>query len=51
MPALAKNFTVVARDLPGLGQSSVPASYRATDVAPILYKLARQFSAARNLIW
>jgi pimeloyl-ACP methyl ester carboxylesterase len=48
MPALAKNFTVVAPDLPGLGQSSVPASYRATDVAPILYKLARQFSGGQK---
>ncbi|MYN28564.1 alpha/beta fold hydrolase [Duganella levis] len=44
MPELARKYTVVAPDLPGLGQSSVPASYRATDVAPILYKLARQFS-------
>jgi len=48
MPALAKNFTVVAPDLPGLGQSSVPASYRAIDVAPILYKLARQFSGGQK---
>lgn len=44
MPELAKKFTVVAPDLPGLGESAVPPSYRATDVAPLLYKLARQFS-------
>lgn len=44
MPELAKNHTVVAPDLPGLGESAVPHSYRATDVAPLLYKLALQFS-------
>ncbi|MGJ9420749.1 alpha/beta fold hydrolase [Massilia sp. CMS3.1] len=48
MPELAKRYTVVAPDLPGLGQSAVPASYRATDVAPILYKLARQFSSGQK---
>ncbi|TBU71819.1 alpha/beta hydrolase [Pseudomonas daroniae] len=44
MPELAKQFTVVAPDLPGLGQSAVPPSYRATDIAPLLHKLAVQFS-------
>jgi len=48
MPQLAKRYTVVAPDLPGLGQSAVPASYRATDIAPILYKLARQFSGGQK---
>lgn len=48
MPELARHYTVVAPDLPGLGLSSVPASYRATDVAPILYKLARQFSGGQK---
>ncbi|WP_413741392.1 alpha/beta fold hydrolase [Sodalis sp. RH15] len=48
MPILAKNFTVVAPDLPGLGQSAVPPSYRATDVAPLLYKLAVQFSGGKK---
>lgn len=44
MPELAKHHTVVAPDLPGLGQSAAPKSYRATDVAPLLYTLAKQFS-------
>jgi pimeloyl-ACP methyl ester carboxylesterase len=44
MPELAKHHTVVAPDLPGLGQSDEPKSYRATDVAPLLYKLALEFS-------
>ncbi|AFT69041.1 CFTR inhibitory factor, Cif [Alloalcanivorax dieselolei B5] len=48
MPELAKQFTVVAPDLPGLGQSAVPTSYRATDVAPLLYKLALQFSGGKK---
>lgn len=48
MPELARNFTVVAPDLPGLGQSDVPASYRATDVAELLYKLAQQFSGGEK---
>lgn len=48
MPLLAKNFTVVAPDLPGLGQSAAPASYRATEVAPLLYKLAHQFSGGQK---
>lgn len=45
MPELSKRYTVVAPDLPGLGQSEVPSSYRATEVASLLYKLAKQFSA------
>ncbi len=48
MPELAKRFTVVAPDLPGLGQSAVPPSYRATDVAQLLYKLAVQFSGGQK---
>ncbi|OCT24824.1 alpha/beta fold hydrolase [Pseudomonas putida] len=48
MPELAKHFTVVAPDLPGLGQSQTPPSYRATDVAPLLYKLAAQMSNGRK---
>jgi pimeloyl-ACP methyl ester carboxylesterase len=47
MPELAKNHTVVAPDLPGLGQSEVPSSYRATDIAPLLFKLAQQFSGGK----
>lgn len=47
MPELARNYTVVAPDLPGLGDSEVPPSYRATDVAPLLYKLAMQFSGGK----
>lgn len=41
MPELAKNHTVIAPDLPGLGQSEVPQSYRGKDVAETLYKLAK----------
>ncbi len=48
MPELAKRHTVVAPDLPGLGQSDVPKSYRATDVAPLLYKLALQLNGGRK---
>ncbi|WP_147675780.1 alpha/beta fold hydrolase [Xanthomonas massiliensis] len=48
MPELAKHYTVVAPDLPGLGQSAVPTSYRATEVAPLLYKLAEQFSGGQK---
>lgn len=48
MPELAKNHTVVAVDLPGLGQSDVPHSYRATDVAPLLYQLAQQFAGGKK---
>ncbi|WP_459619624.1 alpha/beta fold hydrolase [Burkholderia sp. 3C] len=48
MPVLAKNHTVVAVDLPGLGQSAVPASYRAIDVAPLLYRLAETFSGGQQ---
>lgn len=48
MPELAKRFTVVAPDLPGLGQSEVPTSYRATDISPLLYKLAERFSGGQK---
>lgn len=47
MPELAKTRTVVAVDLPGLGQSDVPKSYRATEVAPLLYQLAEKFSGGK----
>lgn len=46
MPELAKTNTVVAVDLPGLGLSGVPPSYRAIDIAPLLFELASQFSGA-----
>ncbi len=48
MPELSRHYTVVAPDLPGLGQSAAPTSYRASDVAPILYKLAQQFSGGQK---
>ncbi|MET0255484.1 MAG: alpha/beta hydrolase [Luteibacter sp.] len=44
MPQLAGHNTVVAIDLPGLGQSAPPLSYRATDVAALLYDAAQGFS-------
>jgi pimeloyl-ACP methyl ester carboxylesterase len=46
MPELARTHTVVAVDLPGLGESGAPKSYVGQDVAPILHKLAKQFSPA-----
>jgi len=33
MPALAKNYTVIAPDLPGLGDSSKPTGYDGKTVA------------------
>ena len=44
MPLLAASHTVVAVDLPGLGQSATTRSYAGQDVAPLLYGLARSFS-------
>ncbi|WP_292009912.1 alpha/beta hydrolase [Chryseobacterium sp.] len=44
MPELAKKYTVVAPDLPGLGESGVAKSFQALDVADILYKLALENS-------
>lgn len=44
MPLLARDFTVVAPDLPGLGLSAPPESYAGQDVSEHLYKLARSFS-------
>jgi len=46
MPLLARDHTVVAPDLPGLGQSAPLPSYAGQDVAPILYHLAKSFSPA-----
>jgi pimeloyl-ACP methyl ester carboxylesterase len=44
MPLLAENYTVVAVDLPGLGQSDVPKSYAGQDVAKLLYQFAKSHS-------
>ncbi len=45
MPLLARHFTVVAPDLPGLGLSEPPrTSYTGQDVSVYLHKLARSFS-------
>lgn len=48
MPELAKRYTVVAPDLPGLGESQVPPSYRATDVSQLLHKHALSHSGGRK---
>lgn len=40
MSELAKKHTVIAPDLPGLGQSQVPSSFKGLDVAALLNKLA-----------
>jgi pimeloyl-ACP methyl ester carboxylesterase len=53
MPRIARNFTVVAPDLPGLGQSEPPkTSYASQDISIYLYKLAKSFSldAPFNLV-
>ena len=44
MPALARTNTVVAVDIPGLGQSGVPRSYAGQDVAEMLHRFAKTFS-------
>ncbi|MBX5041194.1 alpha/beta hydrolase [Rhizobium lentis] len=44
MPLLAKDYTVVAIDLPGLGLSSAPKSYAGQDVAQIIHKFAKSHS-------
>lgn len=44
MPLLATDHTVVAVDLPGLGQSATTKSYAGQDVAPLLHALAKRFS-------
>ncbi|WP_395944406.1 alpha/beta fold hydrolase [Brevundimonas sp.] len=44
MPELARTHTVVAVDLPGLGQSSPPPSYVGQDVAATLHAFAKQLS-------
>ena len=48
MPLLAKTHTVVAIDLPGLGQSTAPASYAGQDVAKQIYTLAKTLSSDRQ---
>ena len=47
MPELARTNTVVAVDLPGLGQSGVPRSYIGQDVAEVLHHFAKAFSPER----
>ncbi|WP_233193700.1 alpha/beta fold hydrolase [Acidovorax sp. 59] len=44
MPELAKTHTVVAVDLPALGQSGSTKSYAGQDVAKQLHKFAKSFS-------
>ena len=44
MPELAKTHTVIAVDLPALGQSGPTDSYAGHDVAKILHKFAKSFS-------
>lgn len=44
MPLLARDHTVVAVELPGLGLSAAPRSYAGQDVAQLLHKLAKSFS-------
>jgi len=48
MPALAKNYTVIAPDLRGLGESSKPASgYDGKSIADDIYKLVTQLGYKR----
>ena len=44
MPLLADSHTVVAVDLPGLGQSGLAPSYAGQDIAAHLHRFARTFS-------
>lgn len=44
MPLLARDHTVIAVDLPGLGLSDPPASYAGQDVAKLIYKFAKSHS-------
>ena len=45
MPLLAASHTVVAVDLPGLGQSGPAPSYAGQDVAAVLHRFAKSFSS------
>jgi pimeloyl-ACP methyl ester carboxylesterase len=42
MPALAQNYTVIAPDLPGLGDSTPPSSYDTKTVAAYIHQLVTQ---------
>jgi pimeloyl-ACP methyl ester carboxylesterase len=44
MPVLARTHTVIAVDLPGLGQSGTTKSYAGQDVSVLLHKFAKGFS-------
>ena len=44
MPLLAKDHSVVAIDLPGLGLSGAPTSYVGQDVGEIIHEFAKRFS-------
>lgn len=44
MPLLAKDHTVIAVELPGLGLSSAPKSYAGQDVAELIYQFAKALS-------
>ncbi|SEA61214.1 alpha/beta fold hydrolase [Pedobacter hartonius] len=48
MPELSKKYTVVAPDLPGLGQSQITTSYRATDISALLYHHAKSHSMGKK---
>jgi pimeloyl-ACP methyl ester carboxylesterase len=42
MPALARNYTVIAPDLPGLGDSTPPTSYDTKTIAAYIHQLVNQ---------
>lgn len=42
LPLLAKRFTVIAADLPGLGDSTAPSSYVKKDIATYFHQLIQQ---------
>jgi alpha/beta hydrolase fold len=51
MPALAKNYTVIAPDLRGLGDSSKPATgYDGNTTAEDIYQLVSQLGLSKNLL-
>ena len=47
IPTLAKNFTVIAPDLPGIGDSSIPDKIDMVDAARKIHELARLLQVER----
>jgi pimeloyl-ACP methyl ester carboxylesterase len=50
MPLLAKNFTVIAPDLPGIGDSGIPATVSMTSAAVTVHELAKSLGISKARI-